>query len=150
MCATINIPADNNAVVKQVNFNVLDADGLVEALRDEQPQQPPQVGRVVKRHPHLRGESLQQWQQHGPRVNLPCTLKKKKKRHRPQSTIRVRRMNVVEKQQEERNVTDLLSRVCSQATRTLLGCECFPASVVELLPYSPPETQGHDSTLNHE
>lgn len=64
-------PADDNAVVKQVNFDVLDADGLVEALGDQEPQQAPQVRGVVQRDPHLRGEALQQRQQHGPGVNLP-------------------------------------------------------------------------------
>lgn len=69
---TDNIPADNNAVVEQVDLDVLDSDGLVEALRDQQPQEPPQVWSVVQGHPHLGGEALQQWQQHGPGVDLSC------------------------------------------------------------------------------
>ena len=52
-------------------------------------------------------------------------------------TNQQRQRNVTE------NVTDLVSRVCSPAKRRLLGRErdCFPVRVVELLPYSPPETQ---------
>lgn len=72
VCPGVNIPADNNVIVKQVNFDVLDSDGLVEALRDQQPQKTPQVWSVVQRNPHLRREALQQRQKHGPRVNLPC------------------------------------------------------------------------------
>lgn len=72
VCLGINIPADNNAVVKQVNLHMLDSDGLVEALRDQPPQEPPQVWSVVQRNPHLRREALQQRQKHGPRVHLSC------------------------------------------------------------------------------
>ena len=73
----VNAPADDDAVVEQVDFDVLDADGLVEALRHEQPQQPPQVGGVVQGHAHPGGEALQQRQQHGPGVDLPCTVEKR-------------------------------------------------------------------------
>lgn len=46
-------PADDDAVVKQVDLDVLDADGLVEALRNQQAQEPAQVRRVVQRDAHL-------------------------------------------------------------------------------------------------
>lgn len=58
---------------------MLDSDGLVEALWDQQPQQASQVGGVVQRHPHLRREALQQRQQHGPGVDLTCKAKKVKR-----------------------------------------------------------------------
>lgn len=69
----MSVPADDDAVVEQVDLDVLHADGLVEALRHQQPEQAPQVGRVVQRHSHLGGEALQQRQQHGPGVGLSCT-----------------------------------------------------------------------------
>lgn len=47
-CPGVNIPADDDAVVKQVDLDVLDSNGLVEALRDQPPQQPPQVWSVVQ------------------------------------------------------------------------------------------------------
>lgn len=68
----IDAPADDDAVVEQVDLDVLDADGLVEALRDEQAQQPPQVRRVVQGDAHLRGEAAQQRQQHRPGVDPSC------------------------------------------------------------------------------
>lgn len=66
-----DVPADDDAVVKQVDLDVLDPDGLVEALWDQQPQRPPQVGGVVQRHAHLRAEALQQRQQHASGVDRP-------------------------------------------------------------------------------
>lgn len=50
-------PADDDAVVEQVDLDVLDADGLVEALWDQQAQEPPQIRRVVQRDSHLGGEA---------------------------------------------------------------------------------------------
>lgn len=50
-------PADDDAVVEQVDLDVLDADGLVEALRNQQAQEPPQVRRVVQRDAHLWSEA---------------------------------------------------------------------------------------------
>lgn len=71
MGVSLDLPADDDAVVKQVDLDVLDPDGLVEALWDQQAQQPPQVWGVVQGHAHLRGEALQQWQQHGSGVDRP-------------------------------------------------------------------------------
>lgn len=56
-CSAVDAPADDDAVVKQVDLDVLDADGLVEALRNQQAQEPPQVRRVVQGDAHLRGEA---------------------------------------------------------------------------------------------
>lgn len=65
-------PADDDAVVEQVDLDVLDADGLVKALRHQQAQEPAQVWRVVQGDAHLRGEAAQQRQQHGPGVDPSC------------------------------------------------------------------------------
>lgn len=35
---TRTIPANDDAVIEQVDFDVLDSDGLIEALRDQQSQ----------------------------------------------------------------------------------------------------------------
>ena len=66
-----DVPADDDAVVEEVDLDVLDPDGLVEALRDQQPQQPPQVRGVVQGHAHLRGKAPQQRKQHAPGVDRP-------------------------------------------------------------------------------
>lgn len=64
------VPADDEVVIKQVSFDVLYPDGLVEALWDQEPEQPSQVRGMVQRHTHLTAVLLQQRQQHGPRVSL--------------------------------------------------------------------------------
>lgn len=138
-----NIPADDDAVVEQVDLDVLDSDGLVEALRDQQPQQPPQVWGVVQRHSHLRGEALQQRQQHGPRVNLPCT-------EEAQHTVSAMSAPVCANRRQTDLVGDgnnLVSRACSPAVWRLLGRDCFPVSVVELPPCSPPSKKDSRTLL---
>ena len=67
------LPADDDAVVEQVHLDVLDPDGLVEALGHEQAEQTAQVGGVVQRHTHTLPETLQQGAQHGPGVGLAWT-----------------------------------------------------------------------------
>lgn len=52
-----NSPAQNDTVVKEVHLDVLQADGLIEALRDEEPEKPPEVGRVEERDTNLLGKS---------------------------------------------------------------------------------------------
>lgn len=61
-------PTQDDAVVKEVHFNVLEADGLVEALWDQEPQQAAEVRGVEKGDPDLLREPLQQRQQHRARI----------------------------------------------------------------------------------
>lgn len=127
-----NAPADDNAVVEQVDLDVLEPDGLVEALRDQQPQQPPQVWSVVQRHPHLGGEALQQRQQHGPRVDLSCMKE-------PQHMIRLMsRARRAERRLKDLTENHLVSHGCSPAEWRLSGRGQFPVSDAGLPPYSPP------------
>lgn len=63
-----NSPAEDDVVVEEVHLDVLQANGLIEALRDEEPQEPTQVRRVEKRDADLFRKSLQEREQHRARV----------------------------------------------------------------------------------
>lgn len=63
-----NSPAQDDAVVEEVHLDVLQADGLVEALGDEEPEEPTEVRRVEERHSDLFWKPLQEWEQHRARV----------------------------------------------------------------------------------
>lgn len=63
-----NSPAEDDVVVEEVHLDVLQADGLVEALGDEEPQEPAEVGRVEERDADLFRKPLQEREQHGARV----------------------------------------------------------------------------------
>lgn len=59
-----NSPAEDDVVVEEVHLDVLQANGLIEALRDEEPQKPTQVRRVEKRDADLFWKPLQEREQH--------------------------------------------------------------------------------------
>lgn len=61
-------PAEDDVVVEEVHLDVLQANGLVEALGDEEPQEPAEVGRVEQRDADLFRKPLQEREQHGARV----------------------------------------------------------------------------------
>lgn len=64
-------PAQDHVVIKEIDLDVLQPDGLVEALWDQEPEEPPQVWSVEKGHADLLGKPLQQRDQHCPGI-LPA------------------------------------------------------------------------------
>lgn len=57
-------PAQDDIVVEEVHLNVLQANGLVEALRDQEPQQPAEVRGVEEGDTDLLWKPLQEREQH--------------------------------------------------------------------------------------
>lgn len=64
-------PAQDDAVVEEVHLDVLQADGLVEALGHQQPEQPTEVWGVEEGDADLLRKPLQEREQHRARV-LPA------------------------------------------------------------------------------
>lgn len=56
-----NSPAQDNIVVKEVHFDVLKADGLIEALRNEKSQKPAEIWSVKEGDADLLRKPLQEW-----------------------------------------------------------------------------------------
>lgn len=65
-------PTQDDVVVKEVHLDMLESDGLVEALRDKQSEESSEVWRVEEGDTHALWKPLQQWEQHAARVLPPC------------------------------------------------------------------------------
>lgn len=64
-------PAQDHIVIKEIDLDVLQPNGLIETLWNQQPEQPTQVWSVEQGHADLIRKSLQQRDQHCSRV-LPA------------------------------------------------------------------------------
>lgn len=64
-------PTQDDVVVKEVHLDVLEADGLIEALRDKKSEESSEVWRVEEGNTHALWKPLQEWKQHSARV-LPA------------------------------------------------------------------------------
>lgn len=64
-------PAQDDVVVEEVHLDVLQADGLVEALGHQEPEQPAEVRGVEEGDADLFRKALQEREQHRARV-LPA------------------------------------------------------------------------------
>lgn len=61
-------PAQDDVVVKEVHLHVLQADGLIEALGDEESEESSEVWGVEEGNAHMLWKPLQEWEQHSARV----------------------------------------------------------------------------------
>lgn len=69
---TEHSPTQNDVVVKEVHLDVLEANGLVEALRDKEPEESTEIWSVEQGDTHVLWKSLQEWKQHSARVLPTC------------------------------------------------------------------------------
>lgn len=61
-------PTQDDVVVKEVHLDVLEADGLIEALRDKESEESSEVRRMEEGNTHVLWKPLQEWEQHSARV----------------------------------------------------------------------------------
>jgi len=54
-------PAQDHIIIKEVDLDVLQSNGLIKTLWNQEPEKPTQVWGVEEGHTDLLGESLQQW-----------------------------------------------------------------------------------------
>lgn len=64
-------PTEDDIIIKEIDLDVLQPNGLIETLWNQEPEKPTQVWSVEEGHADLLGKSLQQWDQHSSRV-LPA------------------------------------------------------------------------------
>lgn len=56
-----NSPTQDNIVIKEVHFDVLEANGLIEALRDKKSQKSTEIWSVEEGDSNLLWKPLQEW-----------------------------------------------------------------------------------------
>lgn len=54
-------PAQDHIIIKEIDLDVLQSNGLIETLWNQEPEKPTQVWGVEEGHTDLLRESLQQW-----------------------------------------------------------------------------------------
>lgn len=64
-------PTQDHIVIKEIDLDVLQPNGLIETLWNQEPEKSTQVWGVEEGHADLLGKSLQQRDQHCPRI-LPA------------------------------------------------------------------------------